>query len=143
MQFSKKAEYACVAMLELAARHGSPVPVRLKQICDAHDIPDRFLVQIMLQLKGAGLVVSTRGAAGGYQLASKPAEITVAAIIDTIDRADTPVMEASRTPLSPLTRAVRECWGEALQAERRVLASLTLADLVKRSQAVDDFSYQI
>src|SRR3954452_14365815 len=68
MRVSAKAEYACIAMLELAANYGDSQPVRVKSIADHHGIPQRFLVQILLQLKGAGYVTSTRGAAGGYQL---------------------------------------------------------------------------
>ncbi len=60
MRISAKAEYACIAMIELATSHGEPQPVRIKAIADNHGIPQRFLVQILLQLKGAGLVVSVR-----------------------------------------------------------------------------------
>ena len=70
MRISAKAEYACVSMLELAAslpRSESQL-VRIKTISDAQGIPPRFLVQILLQLKTAGLVGSVRGASGGYQL---------------------------------------------------------------------------
>ena len=55
--------------------HGDPRPVRLADVADKHAIPGRFLVQILLQLKNAGLVASTRGAAGGYQLARPPARL--------------------------------------------------------------------
>ena len=68
MLVSAKSEYACLAMLELAARYSDPGPIRLADVADKHGIPQRFLVQILLQLKGAGLVASTRGAAGGYQV---------------------------------------------------------------------------
>src|SRR5262249_20895060 len=85
MRVSAKAEYACIAMLELAANFAEPQPVRVKAIADAHGIPLRFLVQILLQLKTAGLVASVRGAAGGYQLARRPADITLADIIGAID----------------------------------------------------------
>src|SRR5881398_3290419 len=88
LPFSAKAEYACIAMLELAVRYGDPAPVRLKAIADAHEIPDRFLVQILLQLKGSGLVVSARGAAGGYLLARAPDQISVGDIVSVIDRHD-------------------------------------------------------
>ena len=64
MIVSAKTEYACIAVLELAARHGRGEPVRIRDIADAHGIPSRFLVQILLQLKTAGLVQSVRGAAG-------------------------------------------------------------------------------
>src|SRR5437870_12962908 len=99
MRVSAKAEYACVAMLELAASHGNPQPMRVKSIADAHGIPLRFLVQILLQLKGAGLVASVRGAAGGYQLARAAEEVSLADVINVIDRAPTPRVEAA--PLSP------------------------------------------
>ena len=57
--FSAKTEYACVALLELALHHNDPTPLRLKAISEKHDISHRFLVQILLQLKTAGLVAST------------------------------------------------------------------------------------
>src|SRR6516164_11817244 len=100
MRVSAKAEYACVAMLELAASHGDPQPVRIKTIADTHAIPQRFLVQILLQLKGAGLVTSVRGASGGYQLARPPHEISLADIINVIDRPPPPraAVHASRSP---------------------------------------------
>ncbi len=61
MRISAKTEYACVAVLELAAQYGTGQPVRIRKIAERHDVPPRFLVQILLQLKGAGLVASTRG----------------------------------------------------------------------------------
>src|SRR6267142_952672 len=104
MRVSAKAEYACIAMLELAATYAEPQPVRLKDIADAHGIPQRFLVQILLQLKTAGLVASVRGAAGGYQLARTPDSISLADIINAIDdRALTP--RAARNPDRPAEHA--------------------------------------
>src|SRR5436190_20497153 len=85
MLFSAKAEYACVAMLELASRHAEPKPVRLADLAGKHGISDRFLVQILLDLKRAGLVDSRRGAAGGYALARNPDEITLYDILQVID----------------------------------------------------------
>ena len=64
MKFSAKTEYACLAVLELARAYDSGEPVRIRTIADEHGIPSRFLVQILLQLKGAGLAASTRGARG-------------------------------------------------------------------------------
>src|ERR1700675_196440 len=85
MRISAKAEYACVAMLELAASHAHAQPVRIKAIADAQGIPQRFLVQILLQLKTVGLVASVRGASGGYQLARPPENITLAQVINAVD----------------------------------------------------------
>ena len=73
MNISAKTQYACLAMMELAAHYGSGTPVQIGVIAERHGIPSRFLVQILLQFKGAGLVSSTRGASGGYQLIKHPA----------------------------------------------------------------------
>src|SRR4051812_26319335 len=101
MRISAKAEYACVAMLELAANYADPQPLRIKSISDAQGIPQRFLVQILLQLKTAGLVTSVRGKEGGYQLAHPPERISLAAIIKAID--DSAL--APRTSLGDLAAA--------------------------------------
>src|SRR5437870_9453437 len=120
MRVSAKAEYACVAMLELAANHGDPQPVRVKAIADAHGIPLRFLVQILLQLKGAGLVVSTRGAAGGYRLARPPEQISLAHVINVTDRQSAPRFDPALT-LSRAVQAVRLVWSEIQAEEQRML----------------------
>jgi Rrf2 family protein len=142
MKVSAKAEYACVAMLELAANHGAPQPVRVKAIADAHGIPLRFLVQILLQLKGAGLVVSTRGAAGGYQLARPPDTISLADVIHVIDRPSGARFDATLSP-SRAIRAIRAVWHEIQAEEERMLSEVSLADLVRRTEQTQELSYQI
>ncbi len=64
MKISAKAEYACLAILAPARRNPVDPPVRIREISENHGIPERYLVQILLQLKGAGLVASTRGVGG-------------------------------------------------------------------------------
>src|ERR671914_541659 len=90
MNLSARTEYACLAMLQLAQEYDSGEPVQIRRIADEHAIPARFLVQILLQLKGAGLVASTRGAAGGYRLARPPREITLAEVIDVMEGIERP-----------------------------------------------------
>jgi Rrf2 family cysteine metabolism transcriptional repressor len=141
MLFSAKAEYACLAMLELAARHGDPRPVRLADIADRHGIPQRFLVQILLQLKGGGLVASTRGAAGGYQLARAPENITLADILGVIDRADPAANGANRPTgrkgeVTNLTAVLRGVWDQIVRARHEVLEGTTLASLVEAAQGL-------
>jgi Rrf2 family protein len=143
MWISAKADYACLAMFELAANHGSSQPVRVKAIADTHGIPQGFLVQILLQLKGAGLVASTRGASGGYQLARSPEEISLADVIDAIDRSLTPRPSSVGSPHSPAVQAIQEIWKEIRAEEQRRLEELTLADLVRRTQQSSGLSYQI
>src|SRR5206468_6866138 len=107
MRVSAKAEYACIAMYELAVNYGDPQPVRVKAIAEAHGIPLRFLVQILLQSKGAGLVASIRGAAGGYQLARSAAEVSLANVINVIDRAPAPRPDMAPLAPSSTVQAVR------------------------------------
>ena len=144
MRISAKAEYACVAMLELAANYGDPQPIRIKAIADAQDIPQRFLVQILLQLKTAGLVASVRGAAGGYQLARPPESISLAAVINAIDdRTLAPRSALGETNRSPAVDALLAIWKEIQAEEHRMLQKLTLAELVRRAQQGNSLSYQI
>src|SRR5437870_6837312 len=117
MRVSAKAEYACVAMLELAASHGNPQPLRVKAIADAHGIPPRFLVQILLQLKGAGLVASTRGAAGGYQLVKPPEEITLGMVMGIIEGKSVPTSNVEIE--TPTVRALLGAWRDADRAVHR------------------------
>jgi Rrf2 family protein len=144
MRISAKAEYACVAMLELAASHGEPQPQRIKAIADAQGIPQRFLVQILLQLKTAGLVASVRGAAGGYQLTRPPDQITLAAVINAIDdRTLAPRFALGAANRTPIVEAVLDVWRDIQRQEQRALEGVTLAELLRRSRHGGALSYQI
>src|SRR5258708_30878351 len=103
MRVSAKAEYACIAMFELAASYGSGEPVRIRKIAERHGIPSRFLVQILLQLKGAGYVNSTRGAAGGYELVRPPQDVSLGEVMMVIEGPD----EGPTTNASPDSPAAR------------------------------------
>jgi Rrf2 family transcriptional regulator, cysteine metabolism repressor len=134
MKISAKAEYACLAVLALA-RHGPGAPpLHIREISEAYGIPDRYLVQILLQLKGAGLVTSTRGASGGYQLARAASSITLSDILGAIERPDTAQRDLSGSKRS--TAAVLNLvWESVRAAERAVLDQTTIAQLVEQSSA--------
>jgi Rrf2 family cysteine metabolism transcriptional repressor len=136
MLFSAKAEYACVAMLELAARFGDPNPARLTDIADKHGIPKRFLVQILLDLKRAGLVASTRGAAGGYALARTPDDVTLFDVLKVIDPPEQPTRQDD--PLQPTVYVhnVRAVWDRVVESQQALLKQTTLTDLVQQSQGL-------
>ena len=131
MKVSAKAEYACVAMLELAAHYGSGEPVRIRTIAEEHGIPARFLVQILLQLKGAGFVSSTRGASGGYQLVKPPEEITLGEVMAVIEGQEPPISSAGSSN-SPTSRVLVEAWREVAKAQYDALRTITFGDLVSR-----------
>jgi Rrf2 family protein len=132
MKISAKAEYACLALLALA-RHGPEAPpLRIREISEAHDIPERYLVQILLRLKSAGLVTSTRGAAGGYHLARPAASISIGEILSAIDGPEIVAREpqAARRPSAAILDAV---WEDVRAAERAVLDRTTIAELAEKA----------
>jgi Rrf2 family transcriptional regulator, cysteine metabolism repressor len=136
MKISAKAEYACLALLALA-RHGIEAPpLRIREISETHDIPERYLVQILLRLKSAGLVMSTRGAAGGYHLARPAATISVGQILAAIDGPDVAAREAqaSRRASAAVLDSV---WESLRAAERAVLDTTTVAQLADQATPHD------
>jgi Rrf2 family protein len=144
MKVSAKTEYACIAILELAAQYGSSEPVRIRRIAERHDVPPRFLVQILLQLKGAGLVASVRGAAGGYYLLRPPQEISLGQVMEVIEGTiDEKGPTSSASPDSPAVRVLLQAWKEVSDVQQKMLDHLTLADLLERSKAQDEQMYHI
>ncbi len=85
MRLPAKIEYAVKAVLELALRSESDRPVPLELIARTQQIPGKFLVQLLLRLKNAGVVETVRGVAGGYALAKHPSRITLADVFRAVD----------------------------------------------------------
>lgn len=139
MKLTAKTEYALLAMLQLAADYELGDPVQIRAIADEHGIPSRFLVQILLQLKSAALVTSTRGAAGGYRLARPPREISLAEVIDAIEGGDRP--ESCAAKPTPLARAVLDLCHELDAIRRQRLEATSLADLVELAAAREPMWY--
>lgn len=144
MRVSAKTEYACIAMLELAARYGLGEPVRIRHIAEQHGVPPRFLVQILLQLKGAGLVQSVRGASGGYQLIQPPGAISLGQVMEVIDgSAEETGQTTSASPDSPMVKVLTQAWNEVAAVHRKMLGEMTLADLIERAKAQGEQMYHI
>ena len=109
--------------------------VRIKTIAEAQGIPQRFLVQILLQLKTAGLVTSVRGAAGGYQLSRPPEAISLAEVINAIDDRSLTLHSAlGETIRTPAVETLLVVWKKIQLEEQRTLSTLTLAELVRLSK---------
>jgi Rrf2 family cysteine metabolism transcriptional repressor len=124
----------------------------LTDVADKHGISDRFLVQILLDLKRAGLVESTRGAAGGYALARRPDEVSLYDILRVIDpperrtlkktsqarRKDSsqPGRKKAELQPTPYVRNVRHVWDKVVEAQETVLKNTSLADLVEQSEGL-------
>ncbi|MBT9159007.1 MAG: RrF2 family transcriptional regulator [Dehalococcoidia bacterium] len=135
MRLSTKAQYGTRAMLDLAIRSGEG-PVLVKDIARRQGFSARYLEQLLLPLKAAGLVRATRGARGGFSLARAPSEINLGEIVQ--------IMEGSIAPVECVDDAgacsradlciTREVWGELKKAMNGVLESTTLQDLVERQK---------
>ncbi|MEO6810368.1 MAG: Rrf2 family transcriptional regulator [Isosphaeraceae bacterium] len=129
MKISAKAEYACLAVLTLARHRPDDPPMRIREIAGAHEIPERYLVQILLQLKGAGLVTSTRGASGGYRLARPAVNISLGEVLGAIDGPEEPFRESQQ----PAAQALALVWQHLREAERAVLDQTSIAQLAERA----------
>lgn len=145
MKISAKTEYACIAMLELASRFGSGEPVRIRKIAERHDVPPRFLVQILLQLKGAGLVASTRGAAGGYHLVHPPESVSLGDVMSVIEGSSNgeTKISSSASPDSPAVKVLNAAWQEIAEMERKLLGDISFAELLDRARSQDEQMYYI
>ena len=142
MNISAKVEYACIALLELSASYGSGRPVQIRRIAEANGVPFRFLVQILLQLKGAGLVASTRGASGGYQLTKAPDDVTLGEVMRLIDGTRTQGSNASsRTTDS--SRVLMDFLHEVSDVQWALLDRMTFAELLERSRVGAQDMYYI
>jgi Rrf2 family protein len=136
MKISAKAEYACLAALALARHEPHSQPLRIREISGRYGIPERYLVQILLQLKGAGLVKSTRGACGGYRLARAATSISVGEILRAIDGPET----ADSEPFSTRRQAaavLEPIWESVRAAEQAVLGRTTIAQLADQSLPIE------
>jgi Rrf2 family transcriptional regulator, cysteine metabolism repressor len=132
MKVSAKAEYACLAVLALAQHGPDAPPLRIREISEMHGIPERYLVQILLQLKGAGLVTSTRGASGGYRLARSPESVSVSEILTAIDGPDLAPRELPKTNRRA-AQILGRLWERVREAERAVLDQTSVAALVAQT----------
>jgi Rrf2 family cysteine metabolism transcriptional repressor len=94
MKLTSQTEYALLALVEIA-RSGNNEPLSAERISLAQDIPYKFLEQILIALRRAGLVKSTKGARGGYRLARSPDKIALAEVIRLFEGALAPTLSVS------------------------------------------------
>ena len=129
MRVSAKADYAVRAAIELAVAGDGPV--KGERIATAQSIPLKFLENILVELKHAGLVRSQRGAEGGYWLARPPEEITLAEVIRSVEGPIANVRGEGPQDVDYHGSAARlkDVWVAVRANLRSVLEHVTLADL--------------
>jgi Rrf2 family protein len=132
-------------MVQLARHHGTG-PASLAGIAAEEDLPRAYLEQLVVNLREAGLVTSTRGAHGGYELSRDPSTIARCELLRALEGPISPMICASEDPEHATTCdrsarcTVNVLWVRVRDAVTGALDSMTLADLVppKVPVALDD-----
>lgn len=145
MRLSKRGEYGLRAMIALAEptdHGGSPQMMQIKEIALREQISPKFLEQILLALKNAGLLHSKMGVGGGYYLAKSAKEVTLGQIFRVLDGPVAPVKCVSQMAYEPCgcpdeeTCGLRLVMGDVRNAVADILDHTSLADVIKRQNVV-------
>lgn len=131
LRISTRSRYGVRLLFELAINYNNGYML-LKDISEKQDISEKYLSNIVVLLRGANLVISARGAHGGYMLAKKPSEITVKEIVDALEGRPYLIECAINNKMCKKSRLCpsRELW-KNLEAEiGKFLEGITLQNLV-------------
>ena len=143
MRLSKRGEYGLRAMMNMAESTDpdKPYPImQIKDISKSANIPSKFLGQILLELKNAGLLQSKMGFGGGYYLAKPPSEINLGHIVRVLDGPLAPIRCVSQMAYEPCdcpdeqTCGLRMVMGDVRNAIAEILDNTSLADVSERIQ---------
>ena len=140
MRVSTRGDYASRALLSLALRSDGTTPTSVRDIAERTGLPQPYLEQILLALKGAGIVRSKRGVGGGYVLARPPSGITLGAIVAAVD-GPIVVGDFGQPHENGACDHEGQCallavWSEVGELMRKHLDSFTLADMVATAQGM-------
>ncbi len=133
-ELSPKVEYALLALLELASHLAQKAPLTMSEITAKQPIPERYLEQILTDLRRGGVVKSHRGAKGGYMLVREPWQITLLEVV-TLMEGDRKERENSNPPTLE-KNLLQEIWQQANAASHAVLSRYTLQDLCQQRDAL-------
>jgi Rrf2 family protein len=140
VSFSTKGEYGVRLMVQLG-RHFGQGPASLAEIAAEEDLPRAYLEQLVISLRDAGLVTSTRGAHGGYELTRDPATIRMSEVLRALEGPLAPMICASDDPehatiCDRSSRCtVNVLWVRVRDAVTGALEAASLADLVPGAPA--------
>jgi Rrf2 family cysteine metabolism transcriptional repressor len=136
VRLSAKGEYALKALLDLALRDKEGLQP-IQEIAARQGIPQRYLEQVLLQLKRAGLLDSRRGSSGGYRLNRPPDQVTVGAVLRAVE-GPMPLAEAprggGRHGRADHVGDLADLWREIADAVSTVVDRVTLEDLRRRAE---------
>jgi Rrf2 family protein len=138
MRLSKRGEYGLRAMIDIATWEKHTRVVQIKNIAERENIPAKYLEQILLTLKNAGLLQSRMGAGGGYHLAKPPEEVTLGHIVRVLDGPLAPIRCVSQMAYEPCgcpdekTCGLRMAMLDVRNAITNVLDNTSLANIIGR-----------
>lgn len=142
MKLSKRGEYGIRALITLASREEQGEVVQIREIAEREKIPVKFLEQILLTLKNAGLVQSRMGSGGGYYLGKPAGQITLGQIIRILDGPLAPIRCVSQTAYEKCACPDEETCGLRLvmldvrNSISNILDRTTLEDVAQRIEHV-------
>lgn len=147
MRLSKRGEYGLRAMIDLAlarrAHENQNGLLQIKEIAERENMPTKFLEQILLSLKNAGLLQSRMGVGGGYYLARPPEAITLGEIVRVLDGPLAPIRCVSHMAYEPCgcpderTCGLRMTMLDVRNAIANILDNTTLAQVADRVEAAE------
>lgn len=126
MKISQKLEYACRALAQLAKRHDGRSLTRLEDLAQCEAVSANFLVQILNDLRRAGLVDSRRGQAGGYLLARAPENVTLRQVVEAVDPV---LLQCTVSSDGQSGQSVRHGWKQVSDTLCQALDQITLDTL--------------
>jgi len=139
---SRKTKYAINALLHLARKFGEG-PLRVSDIADENNIPQKFLEAILLELRNAGILGSKKGKSGGYYMLRRPEDVNLAQVLRLMDGAiallpcvSLNYYERCQECKDEEVCSIREAFLEARKESVRVFENHTLKDLVRREAAL-------
>ncbi|MEX2224460.1 MAG: Rrf2 family transcriptional regulator [Candidatus Rokuibacteriota bacterium] len=132
MRISAKGEYAIKAMVDLALHDGQDLQP-IQDIAARQSIPQRYLEQVLLQLKRSGFLYARRGSSGGYRLSRPADQVTVGALLRAVDGPPTGPDSARRGGRGEDAAGLHELWQEIAEAVASVVDRTTLEDLRGRA----------
>jgi Rrf2 family transcriptional regulator, cysteine metabolism repressor len=129
MRISARCDYACRALLELSLHWSSSRLLHIQEISENQEIPERYLVHILLQLKGIGYVNSSRGKEGGYSLAMSPDEIRLGEVMRSVSGPLLPLADSVGGKSESIFLGI---WKEVEGVMAEVLDKVSFADICRR-----------
>ena len=138
MKLSTKGEYGLLAVVDLAL-HSLDAPVQSARIAERQNIPKQYLDQLLLFLKKAGLIESSRGRQGGYQLARSASHINllqvVRALEGSVDSSDVFMREGVHQ--DPTRKILRDLWADIFEHTAEILRNTTVEEVCERRKKLD------